>query len=167
MQADDLQLRQCLSHRGTRDQRSISQRGGAPRAAQPLLPTLVIEINGTVARDGGNQALDVRACDEWQISSKQYDDIGRHVVEPGSHGGSRPGADRVFARPQHVEVCRALLPDNDDPVGAVERSQGPIEERHAANPRRFGDVQDNAMYWNFVVVAWLPLYGCIYWIPRL
>ena len=39
--------------------------------------------------------------------------------------------------------------------------------RHAANPRRFGDVQDNAMYWNFVVVAWLPLYGSIYWIPRL
>jgi cytochrome c oxidase subunit 3 len=39
--------------------------------------------------------------------------------------------------------------------------------RHANNLRRFGDVQDNAMYWNFVVVAWLPIYGCIYWIPRL
>src|SRR4051794_1937597 len=38
---------------------------------------------------------------------------------------------------------------------------------HGGNPRRFGDVQDNAMYWNFVVAAWLPLYGCIYWIPRL
>ncbi|MEK9282831.1 cytochrome c oxidase subunit 3 [Bradyrhizobium sp. ISRA442] len=33
--------------------------------------------------------------------------------------------------------------------------------------RRFGDVQDNAMYWNFVVLTWLPIYGCIYWIPRL
>jgi cytochrome c oxidase subunit 3 len=39
--------------------------------------------------------------------------------------------------------------------------------RHADNLRRFGDVQDNAMYWNFVVVAWLPIYGYIYWIPRL
>jgi cytochrome c oxidase subunit III len=39
--------------------------------------------------------------------------------------------------------------------------------RHANNLRRFGDVQDNAMYWNFVVAAWLPIYGCIYWIPRL
>jgi cytochrome c oxidase subunit 3 len=39
--------------------------------------------------------------------------------------------------------------------------------RHADNLRRFGDVQDNAMYWNFVVIAWLPIYGCIYWIPRL
>jgi heme/copper-type cytochrome/quinol oxidase subunit 3 len=39
--------------------------------------------------------------------------------------------------------------------------------RKGDNPRRFGDVQDNAMYWNFVVVAWLPIYGCIYWIPRL
>jgi heme/copper-type cytochrome/quinol oxidase subunit 3 len=39
--------------------------------------------------------------------------------------------------------------------------------RHGDNPRRFGDVQDNAVYWNFVVVTWLPIYGCIYWIPRL
>lgn len=39
--------------------------------------------------------------------------------------------------------------------------------RHGDNLRRFGDVQDNAMYWNFVVVTWLPIYGCIYWIPRL
>jgi heme/copper-type cytochrome/quinol oxidase subunit 3 len=39
--------------------------------------------------------------------------------------------------------------------------------RRGNNPRRFGDVQDNAMYWNFVIVTWLPLYGCIYWIPRL
>jgi cytochrome c oxidase subunit III len=39
--------------------------------------------------------------------------------------------------------------------------------RHGSNRRRFGDVQDNAMYWNFVVLSWLPIYGCIYWIPRL
>ena len=39
--------------------------------------------------------------------------------------------------------------------------------RHGRNLRRFGDVQDNAMYWNFVVVTWLPIYGCIYWVPRL
>jgi heme/copper-type cytochrome/quinol oxidase subunit 3 len=39
--------------------------------------------------------------------------------------------------------------------------------RHADNTRRYGDVEDNALYWNFVVLAWLPLYGCIYWVPRL
>ncbi len=39
--------------------------------------------------------------------------------------------------------------------------------RHGRNLRRFGDVQDNAMYWNFVVVTWLPIYGCIYWVSRL
>jgi cytochrome c oxidase subunit 3 len=39
--------------------------------------------------------------------------------------------------------------------------------RHADNKRRYGDVQDKAMYWNFVILAWLPIYGCIYWIPRL
>ena len=39
--------------------------------------------------------------------------------------------------------------------------------RHGGNKRRFGDVQDNAMYWNFVVATWLPIYVCIYWVPRL
>jgi cytochrome c oxidase subunit III len=39
--------------------------------------------------------------------------------------------------------------------------------RHGDNPRRFGDVEDNAMYWNFVVAAWLPIYGCIYWLARI
>jgi len=37
---------------------------------------------------------------------------------------------------------------------------------HGDNPRRFGDVQDNALYWNFVVATWLPIYLCIYWLPR-
>ena len=39
--------------------------------------------------------------------------------------------------------------------------------RHGPNKLRFGDVQDNALYWNFVVVAWLPIYVCLYWVPRL
>jgi heme/copper-type cytochrome/quinol oxidase subunit 3 len=39
--------------------------------------------------------------------------------------------------------------------------------RHADNLRRYGDVGDNAMYWNFVVLVWLPIYACIYWVPRL
>jgi len=38
---------------------------------------------------------------------------------------------------------------------------GPIEEK------RFVDVAENAMYWYFVVFAWLPIYGVIYWAPRL
>jgi heme/copper-type cytochrome/quinol oxidase subunit 3 len=38
--------------------------------------------------------------------------------------------------------------------------------RHA-KPRRFSDVTDNAMYWYFVVISWLPLYFLIYWVPRL
>jgi heme/copper-type cytochrome/quinol oxidase subunit 3 len=39
--------------------------------------------------------------------------------------------------------------------------------RHGYNPRRLGDVQDNALYWYFVVLTWLPVYICIYWVPRL
>ena len=38
---------------------------------------------------------------------------------------------------------------------------GPIEEH------RFVDVEENAVYWYFVVLAWLPIYGVIYWAPRL
>jgi len=38
---------------------------------------------------------------------------------------------------------------------------GPIEEK------RFVDVEENAFYWYFVVLAWLPIYGVIYWAPRL
>ncbi len=39
--------------------------------------------------------------------------------------------------------------------------------RHGCNRRRFGDVHDNVLYWNFVVLAWIPVYVCVYWIPRL
>jgi heme/copper-type cytochrome/quinol oxidase subunit 3 len=38
---------------------------------------------------------------------------------------------------------------------------------HGRNKRRFGDVQDNALYWHFVVLAWLPVYFCVYIVPRL
>jgi heme/copper-type cytochrome/quinol oxidase subunit 3 len=39
--------------------------------------------------------------------------------------------------------------------------------RHADNTRRYGDVEDNALYWNFVVLTWLPIYACLYGVPRL
>jgi heme/copper-type cytochrome/quinol oxidase subunit 3 len=38
---------------------------------------------------------------------------------------------------------------------------GPVEEK------RFIDVEENALYWYFVVLSWLPIYGVIYWAPRL
>jgi heme/copper-type cytochrome/quinol oxidase subunit 3 len=36
-----------------------------------------------------------------------------------------------------------------------------------ARGKRFSDVEDNAVYWDFVVLAWLPIYALIYWYPRL
>jgi cytochrome c oxidase subunit 3 len=33
--------------------------------------------------------------------------------------------------------------------------------------KRFSDVSDNAFYWNFVVLSWLPIYVLLYWAPRL
>ena len=49
----------------------------------------------------------------------------------------------------------------DTAVLAVLMFTGPIEER------RYIDVEENAVYWYFVVLAWLPIYGVIYWAPRL
>jgi cytochrome c oxidase subunit III len=37
--------------------------------------------------------------------------------------------------------------------------------RHATG-KRFSDVEDNAVYWNFVVLSWLPIYLVLYWVPR-
>ncbi len=46
-------------------------------------------------------------------------------------------------------------------VLAVLMFTGPVEEK------RFVDVEENAVYWYFVVLTWLPIYGVIYWAPRL
>jgi cytochrome c oxidase subunit III len=35
-----------------------------------------------------------------------------------------------------------------------------------AKGRRYVDVAENALYWNFVVVAWLPIYAVLYLVPR-
>jgi heme/copper-type cytochrome/quinol oxidase subunit 3 len=32
--------------------------------------------------------------------------------------------------------------------------------------KRFVDVSENALYWYFVVLSWLPIYAVIYWAPR-
>jgi cytochrome c oxidase subunit I+III len=49
----------------------------------------------------------------------------------------------------------------DSTVLAVLMFKGPVEEH------RFVDVEENAVYWYFVVLTWLPIYGVIYWAPRL
>jgi heme/copper-type cytochrome/quinol oxidase subunit 3 len=35
-----------------------------------------------------------------------------------------------------------------------------------AKGRRFVDVAENALYWNFVVLAWLPIFAVLYFAPR-
>jgi cytochrome c oxidase subunit III len=49
----------------------------------------------------------------------------------------------------------------DTAVLAVLMFTGPLEAS------RFVDVSENALYWNFVVAAWVPLYAVIYFAPRL
>jgi heme/copper-type cytochrome/quinol oxidase subunit 3 len=39
--------------------------------------------------------------------------------------------------------------------------------RHGKEPTRFVDEAENAFYWYFVVLSWLPIYGVLYWAPRL
>ena len=38
---------------------------------------------------------------------------------------------------------------------------------HGEEPRRLVDVDENALYWRFVWLTWLPIYALIYWVPRL
>jgi cytochrome c oxidase subunit 3 len=38
---------------------------------------------------------------------------------------------------------------------------------HGEKPRRLVDVAENAFYWYFVVLSWLPIYAVLYWAPRL
>lgn len=38
---------------------------------------------------------------------------------------------------------------------------------HGAVKKRFTDVSDNAFYWHFVVLSWLPIYFVLYWLPRI
>ena len=32
--------------------------------------------------------------------------------------------------------------------------------------KRFVDAEENASYWYFVVITWIPIYLVIYWAPR-
>jgi cytochrome c oxidase subunit I+III len=48
----------------------------------------------------------------------------------------------------------------DTGVLAVLMFTGPLEGK------RFADVAENAVYWDFVVLAWIPIYAVIYWAPR-
>jgi heme/copper-type cytochrome/quinol oxidase subunit 3 len=38
---------------------------------------------------------------------------------------------------------------------------------HKVGERQFSDVCDNASYWDFVILSWLPIYALIYWAPRI
>jgi heme/copper-type cytochrome/quinol oxidase subunit 3 len=38
---------------------------------------------------------------------------------------------------------------------------------HEVGDDQFSDVNDNAGYWSFVVITWLPVYLLVYWGPRL
>jgi len=38
--------------------------------------------------------------------------------------------------------------------------------RHGETGRRFVDVAENAVYWNFVIYVWLPIYVLLYFWPR-
>ena len=43
---------------------------------------------------------------------------------------------------------------------------GLVYSRHAMEDRRMVDVSENAMYWRFVWLLWIPVFLMLYWIPR-
>lgn len=48
----------------------------------------------------------------------------------------------------------------DSLVLTVLMYKGPLEGK------RFVDIAENAGYWDFVVVTWIPIYAVMYWAPR-
>ncbi|MDE2403223.1 MAG: cytochrome c oxidase subunit 3 [Sphingomonadales bacterium] len=37
---------------------------------------------------------------------------------------------------------------------------------HEVGDDQLGDVEDDADYWTFVILAWVPIYLLVYWVPR-
>ena len=37
---------------------------------------------------------------------------------------------------------------------------------HSVDTERFSDVDDDGVYWGFVVLTWVPIYLLVYWAPR-
>ena len=59
-------------------------------------------------------------------------------------------------------------PGEGDGAAGSSYAEVPVRiEGRLRNGRRFSDVSDNAFYWDFVVLSWLPIYFLIYWVPRL
>jgi cytochrome c oxidase subunit 3 len=44
---------------------------------------------------------------------------------------------------------------------------GLMRTAHGETPRRIVDTDENALYWRFVWLTWLPIYALIYWVPRM
>jgi cytochrome c oxidase subunit 3 len=42
-----------------------------------------------------------------------------------------------------------------------------VKTPHGQDPRRMVDTDENALYWRFVWLSWLPIYVLIYWVPRM
>ena len=42
-----------------------------------------------------------------------------------------------------------------------------MHTEHGETPRRFVDTDENALYWRFVWLCWIPIYLLIYWVPRM
>jgi cytochrome c oxidase subunit 3 len=42
-----------------------------------------------------------------------------------------------------------------------------VQTPHGEAPRRLVDTDENALYWRFVWLIWLPIYVLIYWVPRM
>ncbi len=42
-----------------------------------------------------------------------------------------------------------------------------MHTEHGKSGRRMVDCAENAIYWRFVWLVWLPMYALIYWLPRL
>ena len=86
-------------------------------------------------------------------------DMPQMVALYNGMGGGSAAAIGAVELLRYSEEGRA--PSTVTLVLAVLMHTGPLEGK------RFADVSENAVYWYFVVLSWLPIYLVIYWAPRL
>jgi cytochrome c oxidase subunit 3 len=139
----------------------------APDLRWGTLNTLILLaslVPNELARRAGEH-VDLRRVRIWMVASLVFA-IGFNVVRVYEFAHLNVMWDRdaygsivwLMLGLHTTHIVTDLL---DSTVLAVLMFTGPIEEH------RFVDVEENCVYWYFVVLAWLPIYGVIYWVPRL
>ena len=88
-----------------------------------------------------------------------------------SSASSSSGAERVVGHERlrlgRMGAARSPHHAHPDRSARHDRARRRSCSSDRSSEKRFVDVSENAFYWYFVVLAWLPIYALIYFAPRV